>query len=449
MIFTVNGSVAHQAVPISLADAGLKERQHLQEWVIAHPEVLGAGMLIVTAEFGSWLGSSGEKERDRLDVLALNRDGVLCVVELKRDKAPDTVEMQALKYAALASRFTKDRLDRAHAAFLTQVRGEPVSVEQSAAALDAWAVITEASLAVPSVVLMASSFPATVTATVVFLHQRLGLDIRLVQFQAYRTGAEVLLSVSQHYPPPGIEDFVLTPEVAEAKKAKEAKVHRGSEDALLQRLVASSVVALGAELTFEVPAGEDFDVVTEWLLSESARGCAVWSGEMPAPLTWQVDGKRYSPTALARLIVERASGGVVDLDGASCWVDSEGESLRVLAGSNVRPVITFVEFMALGSPELVSVGQALNEGLCDLLGFQRQRVNEACANYYGVKRVAEIIRQKQHLSVYVYGPNATTHVVGGVIQTVTAQYVRTQVQSSSDVAEVVGLVRAALVAQQR
>ena len=97
LVFTVNGATAVAATPIGLAEAGLRERQHLQEWVIAHPEVLGSAIKIVAFEFGSWTGHSGEKERDRLDVLALDTGGHLIVVELKRDRAPDTVEMQALK----------------------------------------------------------------------------------------------------------------------------------------------------------------------------------------------------------------------------------------------------------------------------------------------------------------------------------------------------------------
>jgi hypothetical protein len=36
---------------------------------------------------------------------------------------------------------------------------------------------------------------------VVFLHQQLGLDVQLRKFQAYRTGRETLVTVSQLYPP--------------------------------------------------------------------------------------------------------------------------------------------------------------------------------------------------------------------------------------------------------
>jgi hypothetical protein len=38
VVFAVAGSTATAAERISLADAGLREREHLQEWVLAHPE---------------------------------------------------------------------------------------------------------------------------------------------------------------------------------------------------------------------------------------------------------------------------------------------------------------------------------------------------------------------------------------------------------------------------
>lgn len=83
----------------------MREREHLQEWVLEHPEMLGGSLLVITSECDRWSSARG-RERDRLDVLALDPDGHLVVVELKRDEAPDTVELQAIKYAAYCSRFT-------------------------------------------------------------------------------------------------------------------------------------------------------------------------------------------------------------------------------------------------------------------------------------------------------------------------------------------------------
>ena len=75
---------------MTLAEAGLRERSDLQGWVLERPEILGDGVMVVAFEFDRWrAGGSGERERDRLDVLGLGRRGRLVVAELKRDRAPE------------------------------------------------------------------------------------------------------------------------------------------------------------------------------------------------------------------------------------------------------------------------------------------------------------------------------------------------------------------------
>lgn len=54
LVFTVDGNSATAAVPITLSQAGFHERQHLQEWVVAHPEILGEDVMVVSSEFDEW-----------------------------------------------------------------------------------------------------------------------------------------------------------------------------------------------------------------------------------------------------------------------------------------------------------------------------------------------------------------------------------------------------------
>ena len=133
LIFTVRSGEAERAQAISLADAGLRERSDLQEWVRKNPSIIGPDVLIVTFEFDRWQARGG-RAADRLDLLGLDPDGRLVVVELKRGPAPDTVEMQAIKYAALASRFTPETLGETHAAYLSRDNGA-VSAEDALARL--------------------------------------------------------------------------------------------------------------------------------------------------------------------------------------------------------------------------------------------------------------------------------------------------------------------------
>lgn len=211
IVFEVTDARAIRAMPISLDEAGLREREHLQEWVVSNPEVIGEDVLVVAIEFGTWVTHTGAPERDRLDILGLDANGRLVVVELKRGPAPDAVDMQAIKYAAMASRFDPDELASAHAAFLRS-RGEELSEAEALERLEShtgYTMDTE-SLRTPRIVLMASSFPPTVTATVVWLSE-MGVDIALVQFQAYRAGEKVLVSVSNLYPVRDVEEFTVAP----------------------------------------------------------------------------------------------------------------------------------------------------------------------------------------------------------------------------------------------
>ncbi|MGI4893944.1 MAG: hypothetical protein ACRYF3_02395 [Janthinobacterium lividum] len=181
-LFVVEGSTATPAVDTDLPAEGLQERQHLQEWVISHPEVLGDDVLVVTAEFDRWTSESdGTSARDRLDVLGIDASGRLVVAELKRGSAERNIHLQAITYAALVSRFTLDTLAAAHSDFLTR-RGEQVDVEAARDSLLAHVdgeLVPEV-LRRPRLVLLASSFPKQVTHSVVWLSE-MSIDIDLVQ----------------------------------------------------------------------------------------------------------------------------------------------------------------------------------------------------------------------------------------------------------------------------
>jgi len=443
LVFTVTGASAVAATPISLADAGLKERQHLQEWVIAHPQVLGPSVKIVAFEFGSWTGFTGDKERDRLDVLALDGDGHLIVVELKRDRAPDTVEMQALKYAALVSRFTRDDLDKVHARFASKQAGADVTVEQAAADLDAWATVTEESLRLPSIVLMASDFPATVTATVVFLHQQLGLDIRLLAFQAYRTSHDVLVTVSQHYPPPGIEEFVLSPEVNEQQKAKSTRQNKQREVSAVARLIGADVLSPDERLSFRAPSAALQEQMAEWLDAEPGRRYVTWQDDAVAPLAWEADGQSYSPTGLARLILEEGAGRTSQVQGPLYWINEAGQSLVDLAASlpPAAEVPVEVHTNKLGA-NLEPVWTAFNDALMGLAPDVTRQSRVRSIKYYRRKKLCDLLFHGDHLSVYVRGVGIASHPIGtGIVVGGTTRYIHTQIKTIKDIPPMLALLR--------
>jgi hypothetical protein len=200
-LYKVHGGRMRALERVTLAQAGLTERGDLQEWLIDNPEVLGADSMIVTAEFDRWQTRAGARALDRLDLLALRRDGTVQVAELKRGAAPDTVEMQALKYAAMVSGFSAAELADQHARFRTN-RGEPLTEDDALEVLLRYAPdLQDEGPRIPEVVLVVESFPPVVLTTVVFLHEQLELPMRLVTIGAYRfADGELVVRATQLYP---------------------------------------------------------------------------------------------------------------------------------------------------------------------------------------------------------------------------------------------------------
>ena len=92
-----------QINPMSFVSIGIKERDDLEEWVIANPELLGERLLIITFEFDRF-----DKSNRRLDVLALDQSSVLVVIELKLDIERSLADLQAIRYAAFCSTMNMD-----------------------------------------------------------------------------------------------------------------------------------------------------------------------------------------------------------------------------------------------------------------------------------------------------------------------------------------------------
>ena len=88
-----------------LADLGFRERNDLQEWLAARPDVFGEDLLIIQKEFEGFPHS-----RERLDLLALDKSGRLVVIENKLGECTREIFGQAVPYAAYASRLTADAI---------------------------------------------------------------------------------------------------------------------------------------------------------------------------------------------------------------------------------------------------------------------------------------------------------------------------------------------------
>lgn len=204
-----------QLVPKTFKELGFTEVAHLQEWIAKMPESLGEELLIIQKEFDGF-----DETRERLDLLALDKQGSLVVIENKLDDSGRDVVWQALKYASYCSSLSKSQVVDIYQKYLTKYEDGGDAKERIVEFLDAGdfeeIVLNEG--VSQRLIFVAASFRKEVTSTVMWL---LESQIRLQCFKAtpYQQGEQLFLTMDQIIPTPEEAEF----RVGIAEKTKEAK----------------------------------------------------------------------------------------------------------------------------------------------------------------------------------------------------------------------------------
>lgn len=187
------------------AALNLQERPDLQEWVANTPEALGEELLIIQKEFAGFADT-----RERLDLLALDKEGQLVVIENKLDDSGRDVVWQALKYVAYCSNLKKTEILDIYQRYLDR-RSDDHSAEEGLRDFfdveDLDGTVLNAGND-QRLILVAANFRKEVTATVLWL---IGHGVRVQCFRAspYTLGQEILLDLQQIIPTPEASDYMI------------------------------------------------------------------------------------------------------------------------------------------------------------------------------------------------------------------------------------------------
>lgn len=201
---------------------GFNERSHLQEWLANEPGALGEEFLIIQKEFDGF-----DETKERLDLLAVDKDGNLVVIENKLDDSGRDVVWQALKYASYCSTLTKMQLVEIFQKYLDKYDPGKNAQTELCSFLEepdiGEVVINKDNQ--QRLVFVAANFRKEVTSTALWL---LGHNISLKCFKAtpYALGEHLFLNLEQIIPPPEAAEYMIgiSQKEAEVKTTeKEAK----------------------------------------------------------------------------------------------------------------------------------------------------------------------------------------------------------------------------------
>ena len=205
----------------SFSDLNLRERDHLQEWLANQPDALGEELLIIQKEFDGF-----DETRERLDLLALDKDGNLVVIENKLDDSGRDVTWQAIKYTAYVSGLTKTQILDIYQQYLDRYEGGG----NAGARLCEFMEVEELEETVLNpgndqrMIFIAANFRREVTASVLWLLSR-GIRAQCFKVTPFSFGEELMIDIQQIIPTPEAADFM----IGMASKENEEKVVQNTQ----------------------------------------------------------------------------------------------------------------------------------------------------------------------------------------------------------------------------
>ncbi len=191
----------------SFTELKLREREHLQEWLANQPDALGEELLIIQKEFAGF-----DKTHERLDLLALDKDGNLVVIENKLDDSGRDVTWQALKYTAYVSGLTKTDIVDIYQQYLDRHVGGGNAADRICEFMEMEVEELEEKVLNPGndqrMIFVAAKFRPEVTATILWLLSR-GIRAHCFKATLYAFGDELMVDIQQIIPTPEAADYMI------------------------------------------------------------------------------------------------------------------------------------------------------------------------------------------------------------------------------------------------
>ena len=325
-----------------LAEMGFTESKDLQEWVIEKPAILGEELLILTSEYAGFQDTS-----DRLDILALDTDGRLVVVELKRDRADQTTDLQAIKYASYCATLTAKEVQQEYRSFWSEQNGggiTPEDVSQKFAEFltqfvddppitdEGWVDFDLSER--PRILLAAGSFGTEITSPVLWLSNEYELDISCIKIETYDNGGQVVVSSQQIIPIPEAEEYM-----TKRREKREEQQKSSSGARTIELLLERNVLSEGDTVYFNRDKLPD-DPDSELLNSDSFWWANITGKQGQSNnIEWeweegQEDETEYSFTGLTKEILYRLNDRdkSKSLNGYNYWKhpDADDRTLKQL-----------------------------------------------------------------------------------------------------------------------
>jgi len=300
------------------------ERQHIEEWIRKSPDILGEELLIVTTEFNQFEGS-----RDRIDILAIDRQGNLVVIEIKRDPYAAYADLQSIRYAGMVSSMSIDKLIPYYIEYQKKYfKRDQISTEEAINQITEFVEKEdfEELTNKPRIILCSENFSQEVTTTVLWLRQ-FNVDISCIKFVPYKLDEKIVIVPTKIIPLQEAKQYLIDIQ----KKQEEQASSRRDRQRTMRILIENNLVKEGQRIYLK-------NVLPAYLKYEKDNPIFIASitGKLGQSnsVKWEKDQKEYAISSLTWQIFKdlnpekKDPGGV---NGNWHWEIENGKNLWELA----------------------------------------------------------------------------------------------------------------------
>ncbi len=203
---------SNQITPINektFSELGFTERKHLQEWLAKYPLALGEELLIIQKEFDGF-----QDTNERLDLLALDKQGALVLIENKLDDTGRDVTWQALKYASYCSSMSKEQIKDVYQQYLDKQADNQELKKDAADKLTEffgkdYEELVLNRMQTQRIMLVAGKFRKEVTSTVLWL-SNFKLRMQCFKVTPFELNGQFFLTIDQIIPTKDAEEYMIS-----------------------------------------------------------------------------------------------------------------------------------------------------------------------------------------------------------------------------------------------
>lgn len=207
----------------SFSELGFKEREHLQEQLEHNPDAFGEELLLIQKEFDGF-----DDTKERLDLLAIDKQGNLVIIENKLDDSGRNATWQVLKYASYCSSLSKQQIKDIYQDYLNKNNRNKNSEDIISEFLNAEDFGEIQLNQNQRIILVSGNYRKEVTSTVMWLLTKYNLKIQCFKATPYSFNDQIFLDIRQIIPVKEAEEYTI-------KMAEKAQEEQSTQDELKGR----------------------------------------------------------------------------------------------------------------------------------------------------------------------------------------------------------------------